>query len=187
MRLQYLKKKIGQYDGSAILFNPKIFHKIATYHKQLLDYRTQIAVIAILRHRATNKDVCFMSLHLKSGYADTEDLRHEQFESSMDLLKYLKYDKTIPLVIAGDMNSDALRPFGTLAEKVVKTYKLVDIGAKENLPTYNHWHQSRFDYIFTKGLTTIEINIPQTKKKETTPNEKIGSDHFPVSALLKFS
>jgi len=149
----------------------------------LTETNTQFLVAAILRHLSTNVDVCFMALHLKSGYADTENLRIRQFKNAMDWI-HQKVTPSMPIVVAGDMNSDRLDTYAQLANIAVQRHNLIDVGAKfaPNKPTYNHWHPSVFDYVFVQGLDAKSYYVPETGG--LTPNAYNGSDHLPVSATL---
>lgn len=189
--LAIFRRKINSCHGSAILFDEDTFESVFTFSGSLISGYSQVCVAAVLRHRHTAKDVCFVSLHLKSGYDKEEPIRILQFRAAMALvergLREHGHPSDIPLVVAGDLNSDLAAGYAKLVTHVAtaEPYLLVDTGrlAGDRMPTYNHWHPSIFDYILVRGLDTIGYHVPPVRG--IIPNAIHGSDHLPVMAEIR--
>ena len=55
----------------------------------------------------------------------------------------------------------------------------VELETKEEY-TYNHWHKSKFDYVFGKGAIELKEGCVAFGEGSVAPNESQGSDHFPI-------
>ena len=189
-------KKDGNYDGSAILFDPKVFTLITKFGSRLISGWGQVLLCAILRSNESGKELAVMSLHLKSGYADYERIRKDQFKAAMNVFKKSKWGG-LPLVVGGDLNSDYRdktihdHKGGALVDQMTKKYDLVDTclgdcSRKGRPVTYNQWHPSVFDYILVtrKDFSILSYEVPSAGTDRGAPNKYQGSDHFPVTVEL---
>lgn len=189
MEIGSAKMKLFNNDGSVILFNKTVFEKVEEF-SDTLEGKPQVVVAARLRHRGSGKQVVFVSLHLKSGYDNTERRRIREFSAAMTKINRKWNDlDTVPVVVAGDLNSDYNRSRSSLVKQFVPSIDTpslrnaaADVGMQKK-PTYYFWHESVFDYI----LVSSQIRVLHMKTEEVgaqAPNAKQGSDHFPVTATL---
>lgn len=190
MQMGSAKIKRGNYDGSVILYDKTKFELIEAFSDFIRDGYTQVVVAARLRHRGSGQQIVFVSLHLKSGYDDKERRRIREFSAAMVNVNTKWNDlDSMPVVVAGDLNSDFNRPGSSLVKHFVPSIETpslrnaaADVGM-ETKPTYYYWHKSVFDYI----LISPQLQVLDMKTDEVgapAPNEKQGSDHFPVTATL---
>ncbi|XP_050967150.1 nocturnin [Labeo rohita] len=139
-------------DGCALFFNHKRFQSLNTTHLRLsamMLKTNQVAIIAALRCRATERAFCVAVTHLKarSGW---EVLRSAQ---GSDLLRNLRNvaqrieteeqsDTDIPLIVCGDFNAepseDVYRKFATSNLGLDSAYKHLSTDGK-NEPPYTTW------------------------------------------------
>ena len=189
MKIGSAKIKLYNNDGSVILFDKTVFEKVDDFSDSL-EGNPQVVVAARLRNRSSGQQLVFVSLHLKSGYDDMERRRIREFSAAMAKINRKWNDLgSVPVVVAGDLNSDYNRPGSSLVRRhlpSIKTPSLrnaaADVGM-ETKPTYNFWHESVFDYI----LISPQLRVLQMKTEDAdmqAPNAKQGSDHFPVTATL---
>jgi len=186
--------KKGEYDGSAILVNKTKWNVLDSFQSVIFEQNTQVVVAVHLQHIESKKELYLVSLHLKSGYADMEKRRCEEFEKAMQLV-FEKFPESIdaPLVVAGDLNSDYTESFSVLIKKMLpEKFPMLRNAAADadgigvNTPTYYYWHKSVFDYILlSKHLTLHSMQTQSAGDK--APNKTQGSDHFPVSSVLSIS
>lgn len=189
MEIGSAKIKLYNNDGSVILFDTTVFEKVDEFSDSL-EGNSQVVVAARLRHRSSGQQLVFVSLHLKSGYDNMERRRIREFSAAITKInrKWNDLDR-LPVVVAGDLNSDYNRPGSSLVRRHVPTIKTpslrnaaADVGM-QNKPTYYYWHESVFDYI----LISPQLRVLHMKTEEVgaqAPNAKQGSDHFPVTATL---
>jgi endonuclease/exonuclease/phosphatase family metal-dependent hydrolase len=201
-QLDYLREKLGvqEYefvekiydnDGSAILINNKVWVKQDRLACAIRPGYNQVVLAVKLQHIQTKKDVFVVSLHLKSGYKDTERRRCVEFETAMQHV-YEKWPdaRFAHLVVAGDLNSDYSAKYAELVRSMCPSHKLLNAagqinGIGVNTPTYNFWQQSAFDYIlFRENLFNL-THMYTEAAGDKAPNALQGSDHFPVSATLQ--
>lgn len=184
--------KKGEYDGSAILVNTDKWKVLDTFQSVIFEKHTQVVVAVHLQNIESNTSLYLVCLHLKSGYADMENRRCEEFKKAMRLIfERFPNSTDSPLVVAGDLNSDYREEFAVLIKHMLpaKFPMLRNAAADEkgigvNTPTYNFWHESVFDYILISRH--IEVQSMHTQSVgDKAPNKKQGSDHFPVSSVLK--
>jgi len=185
-------KRFPNRDGSVILYDRTKFELIKAFSDFITDDHPQVVVAARLMHRS-GQEVVFVSLHLKSGYDNMEQRRIDEFTAAMNKVKtewndlYVNGLYRVPVVVAGDLNSDYNRHLSNLVKIYVpETQSLrnaaADVGM-ESIPTYNYHHQSTFDYI----LISQQLQVLQMKTEKPgalAPNKYQGSDHFPVTAKL---
>ena len=188
------KLKYNEYDGSAILFNSTVFEKVDEFSAVIFSEFPQVVVALRLFHRATRKQVVFVSLHLKSGYDDAEQRRVLEFQKAMERVNNKWNDlDTVPVVVAGDLNSDYRNKYAVLVKSIVpklKTPKLRNAAAEQHgigvrTPTYYYHHLSTFDYILVSPQLALR-SMHTEEAKHPAPNASQGSDHFPVTAVLEF-
>ena len=189
MEIGSAKIKLYNNDGSVILFDTTVFEKVDEF-SDTLEGNPQVVVAARLRHRGSGQQVLFVSLHLKSGYDDMERRRIREFSAAMAKINRKWNDLgSVPVVVAGDLNSDYNAAYASLVERFVPSVETpslrnaaADVGM-ETKPTYNFWHESVFDYI----LISPQLRVLHMKTEDVgaqAPNAKQGSDHFPVTATL---
>lgn len=192
MEIGSAKIKRGNYDGSVILYNKTKFQLIKAFSDFIRDDYPQVVVAARLRD-SSGQEVVFVSLHLKSGYQDKEERRITEFATAMNKVKtewddlYRDDLYRVPMVVAGDLNSDYNQPSSNLVRSYVPTTQSLRNAAAdkgiESKPTYYYWHKSTFDYILiSQQLQVLEMTTEEAGEK--APNDKQGSDHFPVTATL---
>ncbi len=139
-------------DGCALFFNHKCFQLLNTTHLRLsamMLKTNQVAIIAALRCRATERVFCVAVTHLKarSGW---EVLRSAQ---GSDLLRNLrnvtqrteteeKTDTDVPLIVCGDFNAepseDVYRNFARSNLGLDSAYKHLSTDGKTE-PPYTTW------------------------------------------------
>lgn len=139
-------------DGCALFFNHKRFQSLNTTHLRLsamMLKTNQVAIIAALRCRATERAFCVAVTHLKarSGW---EVLRSTQ---GSDLLRNLqnvaqrmeteeKTDTDVPLIVCGDFNAepseDVYRNFATSSLGLDSACKHLSTDGKSE-PPYTTW------------------------------------------------
>lgn len=184
--------KPGEYDGSAILVDQTKWHMLDTFQSQIFKNATQVVVAVHLQNIESHKHLYLVSLHLKSGYADREQQRCKQFEKAMRMVfERFPDSHNTPLVVAGDLNSDYQADFAVLIRKMLpeKFPMLRNAAADANgigvdRPTYYFWHKSVFDYILISKHMNLEY-METEDAHEKAPNKTQGSDHFPVSAVVR--
>ena len=186
------KLKYGEYDGSAILYNSHKFR----IKKRFSDYinkwaATQVVVAVIVEDIISKKNFILVSLHLKSGYGEHEQLRIQQFSTAMDMVNAnLGNIKELPCIVGGDLNSDYNAAYSKLVKyHIPQNFKLKNAAAEPNgmgvsRVTYNHWHKSVFDYLLISSTIQVRNMKTETANKKA-PNATQGSDHFPVTAELE--
>ena len=82
----------------------------------------------------------------------------------------------IPIIISGDFNCDSLGDYDLESLKIIESLDFKNIPLEENQITYNHWHESIFDYIYIKGNISFKKIFTNVKKKsKPAPNDKQGS------------
>lgn len=184
------KIKRGNADGSVILYDKTKFELVEAFSDFIQDYRTQVVVAARLRHRGSGQQVVFVSLHLKSGYDNQEERRIIEFSAAMVKVNRKWNDLgSVPVVVAGDLNSDYNAAYASLVKRFVPSVQTpslrnaaADVGM-QNKPTYYYWHESVFDYILiSPQIRVLNMNTEEVGAK--APNNKQGSDHFPLTATL---
>ncbi len=184
--------KKGEHDGSAILVNTSKWNVLDAFQSVIFTKNTQVVVAVHLQNIESQKHLYLVSLHLKSGYDDMEERRCKEFRKAMQLV-FKRFPESIdaPLVVAGDLNSDYLQDFSILIKTMLpEEFPMLRNAAADakgigvNTPTYYFWHKSVFDYILLSKH--IELQNMQTQNVgKKAPNELQGSDHFPVSSVLK--
>ena len=187
--------KSGNHDGSAILVDSDQWTTTDTYKARIRSGYSQIVVAARLRSRVDGQELVVVALHLKSGYADSEERRVAEFTAALRKVcaKWPETVTTLPTVVAGDLNSDYTEGYARLVRHVVPNLgkdlpKLRNaaadpLGVGVHRPTYFHFHKSVFDYILlTPTITVLDMQTP--KVTTPAPNSSQGSDHFPLRATL---
>ena len=193
MSYEFFKKNgEGEIDGSAIIYNNKLFDVTDVYKSAIFMPHTQVVLRVNFKSKLTSKEFIVIALHLKSGESQyMEDRRFEEMKKALNLsLKGI--DKTIPVIISGDFNTCAKTaknwhyPFTqtALAPLLKKGFKMIPL--KPGQITYKYWQESVFDYVFIRGNISFtgDLNSGESKGTEKAPNQKQGSDHFPVTVKL---
>jgi len=179
--------KIGETDGTAILYDKSRFTFIAKNNKMLTNKGGQIVSNVLLFDTLTKKPICVSGLHLKSGDQQfQEDRRVEEIKEAIDkTLAFIAtsgYDQKIAQVISGDLNSDAKYYHTTTDILRSRGYSNVNSGGDKR-PTYYYWQKSIYDYIFIKGAiasNSYDVDLITTR----CPNGQQGSDHLAVRCNL---
>jgi hypothetical protein len=199
-----LKLKKNCTDGTAIIYNSEIFIEIGNFSEYLHEkYGTQILLSLVLYDLNKDKEIVISGLHLKSGYKDMEDRRNKEILKAVELInKWLSYNSRtgISQIIAGDFNSEHEKsPSSNYFSKVndilknnfdykntFEDYENHNLGHKYYpFITYNYYHSSIFDYIYTKRLKSSDLHID--KIDTIIPNSYHGSDHLPILCNLEFN
>jgi len=182
----------GEIDGSAIIYNNELFDVTDVYKSPIFIPHSQVVLRVNFKSKLSGKKFIVVALHLKSGERqDMEDRRLKEMEKALKLsLKGI--DKTIPVIISGDFNTCAMTaknwhyPFTQTALNPLlkKGFKMIPL--KLGQITYKYWQESVFDYVFIRGNISFTGNLEsgESKGTEKAPNQKQGSDHFPVTVKL---
>ena len=190
MKIGCKKKKLQSDDGSVVLYDKTVFEKKDDFSDFLIDGNRQVVVAARLKHLSSSQEIVFVSLHLKSGYGDTEKRRINEFSAAIEKIniKWNDLDR-VPVVVAGDLNSDYNADYSRLVEYFVPRINkpllrnaAADVKLQEK-PTYYFWHESTFDYILISPQLQV-LNMKTEEVGDRAPNKDQGSDHFPVTAIL---
>ena len=136
-------------------------------------YFNRIFTTAILKDLKTNKKVQFISTHFDDRF---KEIRANQ---GAILANYVK-SQSLPLVLAGDFNSEPKENAYKTVSKVLK-----DIGKlfKEESITYHAYEKyphERIDYVFINDL----VNIKSFKLVKETYEDLPPSDHYPLETIL---
>ena len=186
MRLAELALKSGEYDGSAVLFDPERFRVRQVVKKRLQSGQSQILLACLLQDVASDATFWFVMLHLKSdgggAHGGKESVRVEQARRAQKIVR--GFDPPAPVVIAGDLNSDRFLYPGF--EEQGQTHVLnvfSDFASALPLkPTYHYYGRAAFDHILVRGMPVVSAHVPDSGG--TCPNARQGSDHLPVRATL---
>jgi len=184
--------KIGLEDGTTIFFNKDKFIFKEKLVKKIKHGDTQVLVVGIFEQKKSNKLFAVAGLHLKSGYGNFEHKRQAQMINALfDIKDFIKKYNNIPVILAGDLNSDTYKndkyPNLSLNAPLKPHFDYKRIPLIKNQITYHYHHKSIFDYIFVKGeigFTTSKTGVTATTST-IAPNASQGSDHFPLSAELE--
>jgi len=179
----FVNKK-NNLDGTTIFYNNNKFDLVDEFKSYLFSDTNQVVLRIILSEKSTDKYFAIIGLHLKSGYAELEYRRTREMSSALSkALDGLPDD--MPIIISGDFNCDSLGDYDRESLKIIESLDFKNIPLEENQITYNHWHESIFDYIYVKGNISFKKAFTNVKKKsKPAPNDKQGSDHFPLQAKL---
>ena len=198
-----LRLKKNCTDGTAIIYNSELFIEIGNFSEYLHEkYGTQVVLSLILYDINKNKELAITGLHLKSGYEDMEDRRSKEVFKALKLVnEWLSSNSRdhISQIIAGDFNSEHKRSpsykyYSKVNDIIKNQYNYINIFENyENQDlehkyhpfiTYNYYHPSIFDYIYTKKLKSSNLHIDEIDT--LIPNIYHGSDHLPILCNLEF-
>jgi endonuclease/exonuclease/phosphatase family metal-dependent hydrolase len=178
-----IELKLGENDGTAILFDKARFTLIGQQAARLTPYGGQIVFNVILLDSHSQKLLCVTGLHLKSGDAkEMEDRRKIELAEAVKITDRFKADyggDNIAHVISGDLNSDFYRYKDCFTILTQNGYQ--NIGSVK--PTYYFWQKSIYDYIFIKGSLRAGGYDVDTVYG-ICPNSQQGSDHLAVRCNL---
>lgn len=184
--------KTHNFDGTFILYNPLQFRLRDTFSTTIDQRYSQVVVAVQLYHLSTHITMTVVGLHLKSGYAEAEQIRQRQFNHALQKVKRQWPDSIhTPMIVAGDLNSDYTAGYSSLVQHGIQglEYKLRnaagDHGTLVTSPTYNHWHRSTFDYILLSP-TLLSTTMFVEENHGRSPNARNGADHFAVTSELTF-
>ena len=180
--------KCGNYDGSAVLVNSRRCTVLCKVSSPIQAKHPQVFLACLVRDRITEEEWWQVVLHLKSDgvepHMEMEARRVHEAEIVHAKIKRLSPRR--PVVVVGDFNSDRLE-YPHLEERhiphvmnVFSEYECV----LPLMPTYNHWRPAAFDHILVSGGTAVDARVPESR--DVAPNNKQGSDHFPVYADVIF-
>ena len=181
----HIELKIGETDGTVILFNKSRFILLKKRAVPLTVYGSQIVFNVILLDLQTHKLLCITGLHLKSGDAyDAERRRLVEIKSALKITnEFISEYSNIAQVICGDLNSDLYRYSVNGVESVLKENEYTNVGEGNMKPTYYYWQRSIYDYIFIKGpIKANSYDVDDVDK--ICPNNLQGSDHLAVRCNL---
>ena len=139
-------------------------------------YFNRIFTTAILKDKKTNQKIEFISTHFDDRF---KDIREKQ---GIVLTNYIK-SQNVPLVLAGDFNSEPKENAYKTVSKVLK-----DVGKSfgEESYTYHAYEKfphERIDYVLISDLVCVKSFKLIKEVYEGLP----PSDHYPLEAILKFS
>lgn len=178
----HIRLKIGENDGTAILFNKSRFELVKKHKAKLTDLGGQIVLNVALLDKRTQQMLCVTGLHLKSGDAAAdEERRLVELKSAIEITDEFiaEYGTNVSQVLSGDLNSDLYRYKSVVSLLTRHGYK--NIG--DNRPTYCFWQTSVYDYIFIKGHTRAD-SYDVDDVNTICPNNQQGSDHLAVRCNL---
>ncbi len=187
----FCKKRLGEIDGSAIVYNSDRFKLILKHCKSIAQNKSQVTLSALLWDSICDRTILVTVLHLSSGYANSESTRLKEVMTAIKITNEWLLDNNIDIssmahIIAGDLNSDRLA-YKSKVKQWLEDIGFSDVfdGYKQNkYITYNLWQKSIFDYIFIRGpIKPLNLFIPASQSK--SPNSKQGSDHLPLYADIK--
>jgi len=181
------EKKNGKKDGVCIAFKKEKFELL---HKYTINYHEhnekydQVAIVALLQDRKSEKIFTIVTLHLKSKEGN-EAIRNDQ----IDLLLQILVPK--PILIVGDFND-------VVGSEVYQRMKNAgyqsSYSSLEKDPSFfttckkreKLIHQTN-DYIwYTDDFLPLSIlNAPKLKKKHL-PNIAYPSDHIPLLTQFEY-
>lgn len=198
--------RMGWYsDGCALFFKSDVF-ELETKHRLEYKIGSQGCIIAKLKHKVSEKNICVGVTHLKASKNETNELiRYRQVE---ELKQYIRdvtaeNDEDIPVLIMGDFNADppgfcagdkssiALMLNDTHGEKAFQSVYAVNPPAES---FYTTW-KSRgitttkriIDYIFYRGNISMlgKLSVPYELEETKLPGLRYPSDHIAIGAEFK--
>ena len=173
--------KPGEADGTAVFVNASRIAVHAVRTKRLLPPYRQIAVLCELYDKVQRARFVFVMLHLKSdGLNDHGSLESVRVEQARALRRMLAPYDALPVVIAGDLNSDRLAdlPSPTVLDVFPEYASVLPLQ-----PTYWHFGKAAFDHILVAHAHAVRARVPQATQGPL-PSARHGSDHLPVYADL---
>lgn len=184
--LAAFERKVGEYDGSAILVDASRINVLQTVRHTLTSGMTQVLLGALLEDTETGRIFWFVVLHLKSDgsgpHGGKEDVRVRQAARALRIIDALQ--PPAPVVVVGDLNSDRfLYPaFEDAGQRhVMDVFRGFDC-VLPLTPTYHHWNRAAFDHILLRGADATSVHVPESGG--LCPNATQGSDHLPVRAKI---
>ncbi len=142
---------------------------------------TRICTWARLSDKLSGKTFYIFNVHL-----DHESQTSRE-KSALLLMKRIS-EKTLPVILTGDFNCGDSNPAikTILSSGMIDTYRKLHT-KQPNEGTYHSFKGDttgdKIDFIFT----SMDFSIRQSEIIRTNYDGKFPSDHFPVTALLKFS
>jgi len=186
----HIEYKIGENDGTAILFNKLRFELVKKEATQLHPkgskyHGGQIVFNVALFDHQTQKMLCVTGLHLKSRDEHEYEMRRlVELTSALKITdKFIKEYGNIPQVLSGDLNSDLYNPENRVASSLKKD-GYTNVGDTDDRPTYYFFQESIYDYIFIKGAITASSYDVDDVKGTRCPNAEQGSDHLAIRCNL---
>jgi len=178
-----IETKLGENDGTAILFRPSRFMFVKQNVSRLTGHGGQIVLNVLLLDLQTQKLLCVTGLHLKSGDSPAmEERRKIEMTNAVRITEEFvsEFGDTIAQVVAGDLNSAAAWYRGTTAILRQNGYK--NVGDEVKI-TYWYHQKSIYDYIFIKGdIAADDYDVDDIY--EIGPNKWQGSDHLALRCNL---
>ena len=101
------------YDGTAIFYRTDMYDLIAHKCVQIKENETQCLLITVFLDKLTKIQFCVIGLHLKAGNTEKEESKRVDqvtyvLEHLSEFFTEKQINSDIPIIIAGDFNSDAL-------------------------------------------------------------------------------
>ena len=191
MSYEFLNKN-GNMDGSAVIYNKLLFNVTDVYKSPIFPGNPQVVLRVNFKSKLTGKEFIVIALHLKSG--ESQEMEHRRFSEMRQALRLSLKDinPTIPVIISGDFNScpttaenwHPLFKQTTLVPLYKNGFKMIPL--KDGQITYKYWQESVFDYVFLRGNIYASGYLESGEFRGTAkaPNNKQGSDHFPITVKL---
>ncbi len=142
---------------------------------------TRICTWARLFDKLSGKTFYIFNVHLDHESQPSRE------KSTLLLIKRIS-DKTLPVILTGDFNCGDENPAvkTILDSGMIDTYRKLNV-KKTNEGTFNSFKGDttgdKIDFIFTSN----HFEVKQSEIIRTSYDGKYPSDHFPVTALIKFS
>jgi mRNA deadenylase 3'-5' endonuclease subunit Ccr4 len=186
--LPSFNKKPHNKDGCCLLVKSKVFHVKSVLHFHYGEFTkektpNQVAIIAKLIHKATQKPLCVSTTHLKAkeGF---EEMRAFEMDA---LLKETAYEAWPTRIIAGDLNDVVTSPVCDLLRKA-QMKSAYPSGVWTTFKKRATGEVCReIDYVwYSSGVIPIEIlEIPNKDVfRSRLPCYEFPSDH--LNLMVKF-
>jgi len=216
-------------DGCAIFYRKSIFALEAFRGIEFLSSSTgshtkdskdthpncgdRVGLLTLLRHRTSGRRLIFISTHLARNPEDphrTKDRARQIAQLMYGLTKFAldhnalnddnnKNEKSVPAMLAGDMNETNLRHIATiarikcgLAKETCHPFVFTSKAPKTPYTSVTSCRQMCIDYILYQcnllevQETLLDLNQAKISQDQPIPNEKYASDHLPIAFRIGF-